>query len=96
VHVERLVAEVGTKIQFEDVLAVRRGKDLEMGRPTVDGANVEATVLSHGLGSKVIVFKKKRRKQYRRTRGHRQEFTAVRIERITAGAAKSAPAKQES
>jgi large subunit ribosomal protein L21 len=96
VHVARLAAEVGSKVTFEDVLAVRRGNALKLGQPTVDGASVEATVLEHGLGDKVIVFKMKRRKHYRRTRGHRQGYTAVRIDRITAGATKSSPAKQDS
>ena len=92
VRVERLPDDVGNKVRFE-VLAVRDGKILSVGQPTVAGASVEGTVLDHGKARKVIVFKKKRRKQYRRKRGHRQGYTEIRIDAISAGAGKPAAAK---
>ena len=94
VRVERLHDDVGKKVRFE-VLAVRAGKSLAVGQPTVSGAQVEGTVLDHGLDRKIIVFKKKRRKHYRRKRGHRQGYTDVRIDSISAGSGKPAAAKAE-
>ena len=78
---------VGDRVDLGEVLFVRKGSTLKVGQPTVPGAKVEAVVVEHGLGDKVIVFKKKRRKQYRRTRGHRQMYTALRIDEITMAAA---------
>lgn len=83
-RVETLDSEPGSKIEFGEVLLVQSGKDTKIGNPQVEGAKVTATVLEHDKDKKVIVFKKKRRKQYRRTRGHRQHFTEVRIESIQA------------
>ena len=87
VRVERISAAVGDRVDLGEVLFVRKGSTLKIGQPTVPGAKVEAVVVEHGLGDKVIVFKKKRRKQYRRTRGHRQQFTALLIDKITMAAA---------
>ncbi|MEE8111840.1 MAG: 50S ribosomal protein L21 [Acidobacteriota bacterium] len=87
VRVERISAAVGDRVDLGEVLFVRKGSTLKVGQPLVPGAKVEAVVVEHGLGDKVIVFKKKRRKQYRRTRGHRQMFTALRIDKITMAAA---------
>ena len=81
--VEKLEAEAGASVTFHDVLAV--GSDaggLTLGAPTVPGASVSATVLEQTRGDKIIVFKKKRRKQYKRTQGHRQNYTAVKIDTI--------------
>ncbi|MBI4161171.1 MAG: 50S ribosomal protein L21 [Acidobacteria bacterium] len=93
VRVDRLDAAVGDKVQLGGVLAVRQGKTLTVGRPIVAGAGVEATVLEHGKADRILVLKKKRRKHYRRKRGHRQGFTRVRIERITAGPGSAPPAE---
>jgi large subunit ribosomal protein L21 len=83
IRLERLVGEPGSKIQLGDVLVVENDGKFQSGAPLLANAMVEATVLEHDRAKKIIVFKKKRKKQYRRTRGHRQEFTAVRIESIT-------------
>ena len=77
-RVEKLTAEVGGTLDF-DVLAVGEGTELKIGRPTVDGAKVTGMVMRHARGRKVIVFKYKRRKKYRRKNGHRQHFTEIRI-----------------
>lgn len=80
--VPSLEAEEGTKVTFDEVLLTGDGDDVTVGTPTVDGASVEAEVLGHGRTRKVIVFKRKRRKGYRRKQGHRQGFTEVRINDI--------------
>jgi large subunit ribosomal protein L21 len=82
VKVERLEASVGDTVRFDKVMLVNRDGKVELGRPFVEGATVTATVTEQGRGSKVLVFKMKRRKGYRRTRGHRQAFTAVRVDSI--------------
>lgn len=84
IRVEKLDAEVGSTVEFDKVLMLNRDGNVEVGSPYVDGARVTGTVLEQGRSSKVLVFRKKRRKGYRRTRGHRQPFTAVRIEKIDA------------
>lgn len=84
IRVEKLDAEVGSTVEFDKVLLLNRDGNVEVGSPYVDGARVTGTVLEQGRGSKVLVFKKKRRKGYRRTQGHRQPFTAIRIEKIDA------------
>ena len=83
-RLETLPGETGSKIQFSDVLLVENGGMVQTGSP-VPNASVEATIVDSDRTDKVIVFKKKRKKQYRRTRGHRQDFTAVRIEGIKHG-----------
>ena len=80
--VEKLDAQVGDTIRFDKVMLVNRDGSVEIGKPYVDGASVTATVTEQGRSRKILVFKKKRRKQYRRTRGHRQSFTAVKVEAI--------------
>ena len=82
VRVEKLLGEVGSKLSFDEVLFVGKGSDAKIGCPHVDGAKVEATIASHGRGKKVIVYKFKRRKNYRRKAGHRQPYTAIKIEAI--------------
>jgi large subunit ribosomal protein L21 len=83
--VERLVGDVGSQISLTDVLAIG-GDSPVIGRPLVAGAAVSAKIVQQPRGTKVIVFKKKRRKNYRRKRGHRQELTVLKIEDISAGA----------
>jgi large subunit ribosomal protein L21 len=83
VKVERLDGEVGETIAFDQVLMVGDdGGEAKIGSPLVDGAQVTAEVLEQGKAPKVLVFKKKRRKNYRRTRGHRQLQTVLRIRDI--------------
>ena len=81
-RVERLAAEVGETVRLDRVMLVSRDGNVSLGRPYLDGAAVTATVTAQDRGPKVLVFKKKRRKGYRRTRGHRQSFTSVRVEAI--------------
>lgn len=82
VRVPRLDAEVGDKLSLDRVLLVSDGKKLAVGKPLVEGKTVEAEVVRHGRDRKIIVFKKKRRKNYRRTRGHRQGFTEIKISKL--------------
>jgi len=85
--VEKVGGEPGEIIQFGDVLVVG-GDSVTLGNPTVSGASVAAEVLDQGRGPKVIAFKKRRRKNSRRKRGHRQEFTLIRITEILTDGAK--------
>jgi large subunit ribosomal protein L21 len=85
ISVERIEGEVGSEVSLGDVLALG-GEAPKIGTPTVAGAAVRAKIVQQPRGTKVIVFKKKRRKNYRRKRGHRQELTVLKIEEIQAGA----------
>ena len=82
--VETLTADVGSEIEINDVLMVADGDNIKIGAPVVAGASVKATVLSHGRGEKVMIFKMRRRKHYRKTQGHRQNYTEIRIDGISA------------
>ena len=77
-------AQVGDKVEFENVLLVRSEAKTTVGAPFVEGAKVTATVIEHGRGDKVIVFKKKRRKGYKVKGGHRQPQTVLKIDEIVA------------
>ncbi len=88
--IERLDGEKDGALTFSDVLALHDGTDLMIGAPFVDGASVTADIVEQGRGAKIIVFKKKRRKGYRRKKGHRQFETVIRITAINgAGKAKT-------
>ena len=78
-RVEKLDAAEGASIELDKVLLVADGKDVKIGKPTVDGAKVTATVESHGRGKKIEVVKFKRRKNYLRRQGHRQDYTELKI-----------------
>ena len=94
VYVHRLQTEEGKKVTFDNVLLLDDGKNVTVGAPAIDGAAVEAKVIKHLKGDKVIVFKKKRRKGYAVKNGHRQSLTEIIVESIIAsGAKKSTPAK---
>ncbi len=80
--VHRLEAEEGKHVELGNVLLVSNGSTVNVGTPTVDGARIAAKVLSHGKGDKVLVFKKKRRKGYKKMNGHRQYLTELWIESI--------------
>ncbi len=82
--VEKLVAEAGDSVDLDEVLMLGDGESSTVGRPVIDGARVTARVLEQKRSDKIIVFKKKRRKNYRRTRGHRQDVTVLRITDIQA------------
>lgn len=82
--VHRLQGDEGANIEFDNVLLVDNGGKVAVGTPTVKGSKVTAKILSHLKGDKVIVFKKKRRKGYKKKNGHRQYFTKIKIENIVA------------
>jgi large subunit ribosomal protein L21 len=84
VYVHRLEANEGAKIEFDKVLLLDNGGKISVGNPTVDGAKVAATVISHVKGDKVIIFKKKRRKGYQKWNNHRQSFTQILIQGVLA------------
>ena len=81
-RVDRLDRPVGEKVVFDRVLLVAGDDEVQAGAPLVEGAKVEATVLGEIKDKKVIVFKKKRRKMYRRKQGHRQRYTDLKVESI--------------
>ena len=95
VYVHRLQTEEGKKVTFDNVLLLDDGKNITIGAPAISGAAVEAKVVKHLRGDKVIVFKKKRRKGYKTKNGHRQLLTEIVVEKIIAKGAKAAPAKKE-
>ncbi|QBA65144.1 50S ribosomal protein L21 [Muriicola soli] len=95
VYVHRLKEEEGKKVSFHNVLLLEDGKNVTVGAPAIDGAAVEAKVVKHLKGDKVIVFKKKRRKGYQKKNGHRQFLTEIQIEGIIAKGAKKVEAKKE-
>jgi large subunit ribosomal protein L21 len=82
IRLNRLPGEIGARIELGAVLLVENDGNVNVGSPLIANAKVEATVLEQDRAKKILVFKKKRKKQYRRTRGHRQDYTAVRIDNI--------------
>ncbi|HAI41394.1 MAG TPA: 50S ribosomal protein L21 [Maribacter sp.] len=94
VYVHRLQGEEGDKITFDKVLLLEDGDNVTIGAPVIDGAAVEAKVVKHLKGDKVIVFKKKRRKGYKKKNGHRQSLTEIVIESIISKGAKKAETKK--
>ncbi|HSE01802.1 MAG TPA: 50S ribosomal protein L21 [Burkholderiales bacterium] len=82
--IERIAGEIGQEITLDRVLLVADGEALKMGAPLVAGARVKAKVLKHGRGEKVRIFKLNRRKHYRRSQGHRQNYTEIEILGIAA------------
>ena len=96
VYVHRLQGEEGSSVSFDKVYLLDDGTQVTLGAPAITGASVEAKVVKHLKGDKVIVFKKKRRKGYRVKNGHRQSLTEILIESISAkgGAKKAAPKKE--
>ena len=81
-RVEQLVADVGAEVVLDQVLMVGEGDSIRVGQPIVAGATVKATVVGHGLGDKVTIFKMRRRKHYQKHQGHRQGYTELKIESI--------------
>jgi len=80
--IEQIPADVGSQITLDQVLMVGEGESVKVGNPLVAGATVTATVVSHGRGEKVRIFKLRRRKHYQRTQGHRQNYTEIRVDAI--------------
>ena len=85
-RVEKLAGAAGTKVTFGPLLFADDGGGVQIGQPTVKGVTVEAEIIDQGLAKKIIIFKYKRRKSYRRKAGHRQPYTALKITAISAGA----------
>ena len=88
IKVEKVIGEAGDIVEFTEVLMVGEGADASIGAPTVAGAVVTAEVVEQGRAKKVIAFKKRRRQNSKRTRGHRQHLTTIRIAEILTGGAK--------
>ena len=82
IRLEKVTGEVGAKIELGNILLVENDGNVQVGSPLIANAKIEATVVEHDRAKKILVFKKKRKKQYRRTQGHRQDYTAVRIDNI--------------
>jgi large subunit ribosomal protein L21 len=82
IKIETVEAEVGATIVLDQVLMVADGEAVKVGSPTVAGAKVSATVVSHGRGPKIRIFKMRRRKHYQKTQGHRQNYTEIRVDAI--------------
>ncbi len=82
VIVHRLQANEGDQVQFDEVLLLDREGKIEVGAPVISGALVTAKVINHLRGDKVIIFKKRRRKTYQKSSGHRQDFTKIQVESI--------------
>jgi large subunit ribosomal protein L21 len=82
IKIETLEAEVGATIVLDQVLMVADGEAVKVGTPTLAGAKVSATVVSHGRGPKIRIFKMRRRKHYQKTQGHRQNYTEIRVDAI--------------
>lgn len=97
--VEKLEGEVGSKVVIDQVLMLADGDKVTIGAPVVKGATVSATVVAQGRADKVMIFKMRRRKHYRKTQGHRQDYTEIEIQKIAAKEAKEsvkeAPEVQE-
>ena len=92
IQIEKLGGQAGDQVQFTDVLMVANGATIDIGSPFVAGATVVGEIASHDRGPHIIIFKKRRRKHYRRRNGHRQDLTSVTIREILLGGAK--PAKK--
>ena len=93
-RVEKLPGDVGSPVTFDRVLMFADGEDVSIGQPVLDNVAVEGHIVEQGKAKKIIVFKYKRRKRYRRKQGHRQEFTAVQIDSITDKGAKAGKAAE--
>ncbi len=87
VKVEKLDGDPGTRLDLNEVLLVNTGSDVLVGRPFIEGATVATEIVDQARDRKILVFKFRRRKRYRRKAGHRQAFTALKIIEITAGGA---------
>lgn len=82
IKVEKLEGEVGSKVVFDKVLLSAEGDDVKIGQPYISGAKVSGEIMEHGKGKKLIVFKYKPKKRYRKKNGHRQQYTKIKITEI--------------
>ena len=82
IRMEKIAGEVGEDVVLNEVLLFSDGNQMQVGQPLVEGVAVRAKIVEHGRLSKIVVFKHKRRKDYRKKQGHRQGYTAVRVENI--------------
>lgn len=82
VKVEKIPGKVGENVTLDEVILFSDGDRLQIGRPVVEGVKVEATIIEQGRLRKIVIFKHKRRKDYRKRQGHRQPYTAVRVQNI--------------
>ncbi len=82
--IETIPGDVGSSLVLDKVLMVADGDKLSVGKPLLTGASVQATIVAHGRGDKVHIFKMRRRKHYRKSQGHRQNYTEIRIDGISA------------
>ena len=80
--VEQIPADVGAEVILDQVLMVGEGESVRLGQPVVSGATVKATVVAHGRGEKIRIFKMRRRKHYQKHQGHRQNYTEIQIDAI--------------
>jgi len=83
-RVEKIPGEIGNSVSFDKVLMFSDGKNVSIGRPLLDNVAVKGHIVDQGKAKKIIVFKYKRRKRYRRKQGHRQQYTAIKIDSIQA------------
>jgi large subunit ribosomal protein L21 len=83
-RIEKIAGEIGSKVTFDRVLMVADGENVRVGQPIIDKAAVQASIVEQDKAKKILVFKYKRRKRYRRKQGHRQPYTAIRIDGIEA------------
>jgi large subunit ribosomal protein L21 len=95
ITVEKLDVEAGEKITFDKVLLISDGETIKVGAPYVESCNVAGTVVEHGKGQKVIIFKYKAKKDYRKKQGHRQPYTMIKIEKVSARKARKTKAAAE-
>jgi len=93
VFFERLENEEGSKVTFDNVLLISKDGKTTVGEPTIKGSKVEGTIIGHGKDKKILVFRYKAKKNVRKTRGHRQCYTKVQIEKISARAKKEVVAE---
>lgn len=95
ITVEKLDIEAGEKVTFDKVLLLSDGETIKVGAPFVESCNVEGTVVEHGKGQKVIIFKYKSKKDYRKKQGHRQPYTMIEIQKVSAKKARKTAVKSE-
>ncbi|MGN0711307.1 MAG: 50S ribosomal protein L21 [Anaerovoracaceae bacterium] len=95
IAVEKLDVAVGEKITFDKVLLISDGEKVKVGAPYVESCNVAGTVVEHGKAKKVIIFKYKAKKDYRKKQGHRQPYTMIKIEKVSARKARTTKAAAE-
>lgn len=82
IFIEKVAGNEGETLSFDKILLVSNGEEVKVGKPYVDGVSVEGNIVEHGKAKKVVIFKFKRKKDYRKKQGHRQPYTKVKIEKI--------------